>query len=290
MLIFDHIIFYKIGKFLAESIPVKLSYFIAERIADIYYLFAFQDQKEVAKNLRVIFPERKEKELRRIRTGLFRNFAKYLVDFFRFEKISQDYIQKKVQVENIAYLKEALSANKGVINVTAHLGNWELGGIAVALMGYPIFGVALPHQDKQVDEFFNRQREIKGLKVIPLSQAVSRSLSLLKENKIVALVADRDFTQQGICIDFFNKPTIFPSGPAIFSLRTKAPILPVFLIRKKQDYFVLKFEKPIYPLEGKDMNDNIRDIIYCYKTIFEEYIKKYPQQWYMFRKFWKEDK
>jgi len=285
-MIFNHIFFYKLGKFLAERLPIKLSYFLAVIISDIHYLFAHQDRREVTENLKAIFPKKNKKEIAKIRLKVFRNFAKYLVDFFRFSKLNEEYIKRKVKIENIEYLNEILSLKKGIIALTAHLGNWELGGVLAAMLGYPIWAVALPHQDKKVDDFFNLQREKKGLKVIPIEEAVSKCLLLLKERKIVALLGDRDFTNNGIILDFFNKPTLFPIGPAVLSLRTDSPIVVGFMIRRYDDYFTLRFEKPIYPAYKNNLKKSIEDIIIQYKSILKDYILKYPEQWYMFRRFW----
>jgi len=278
------------GKFLAELLPVNLSYLIAIIISDLHYLFAHQDRREVSDNLAVIFPKKNSKEIAKIRLKLFRNFAKYLVDFFRFSKLDEKYIEKKVVIENIDYLKEAFSKGRGVIGLTAHLGNWELGGILMAMLGYPIWAVALPHRDRRVDNFFNLQREKKGLKVISIEEATRKCIYLLKQKRMVALLGDRDFTQNGIRIDFFNKPTLFPLGPVIFSLRTGAPIVPAFMIRRYKDYFALKFEKPIYPVRKSNLEDSIKELILQYKCIFEKYIQQYPEQWYMFRRFWIKEK
>ncbi|MCM8799975.1 MAG: lysophospholipid acyltransferase family protein [Candidatus Omnitrophica bacterium] len=288
MSIFDHFIFYRIGKFLAEHLPINLSYFIATLISDIHYIFAYRDRYEVTQNLKVIFPNKNKKEISKIRLNLFRNFAKYLVDFFHFSKLDMHYIKRKIKIENIDHLNEAVSKKKGIIGLTAHLGNWELGGIVMAMLGYDIWAVALPHQDRRVDSFFNIQREKKGLKVIPISNAKDTCLSLLKNSKIVALLGDRDFTESGILIEFFKKPSLFPIGPAVFSIRTDSPIIAAFMIREKKDFFILRFEKPIYPPKEGTLKEKIKKIITQYKVIFEDYIQKYPEQWYMFRRFWNE--
>ncbi|MCM8782945.1 MAG: lysophospholipid acyltransferase family protein [Candidatus Omnitrophica bacterium] len=287
MAIFDHIFFYRIGRFLAERLPITLSYFIAVVISDTHHLFAHQDRHEVTENLKTIFPDKSRQEIGRIRLNLFRNFAKYLVDFFRFSRLDNKYVQNKIQIENIEYLKEAISHQKGIIGLTAHIGNWELGGIVMAMLGFPIWAIALPHQDKKVDRFFNLQREKKGIKIIPVEEA-KRCLELLKQNNIVAILGDRDFTRKSIIVDFFGRPTSFPLGPAIFSLRTGAPIVSAFMIRKYKDHFVLRFEKPIYPIHKGNLIENIKTLISQYKEIFERYILQYPEQWYMFRKFWSE--
>jgi len=284
---------YRVGKFISCSLPLKLSYKIAVFFSDLNYLFAFADRKAVKANLRAIFPEKTGLQIKQIRRRMFRNFAKYLVDFFRFSKIDSEYIKKNIKIENRHYFDEALSKGKGVVVLTAHLGNWELGGVVIALSGYPLWVVALPHKNKKVDNFFNYQRESKGMHVIPFGRAARQCLNLLKENQMVALVGDRDFSEKGMVVDFFGRQTLLPVGPAAFVMKTQSVILPGFMLRNPDDTFTLKMDKPIEfsipsALEEQDKAKVLSEIINSYKVIIEGYIRRYPEQWYMFRRFWVE--
>lgn len=277
---------YRIGQFIALNLPLKIGYKIAVFISDLHYIFADKDRLAVEGNLKAIFPEKSNKEINQIRICMFRNFAKYLVDFFRFEKIDKENIQKNIKINNIRHLDDALAKGKGVIVLSAHLGNWELGAAVIALSGYPLWVVALPHKDEKVNNFFNFQRESKGIKVIPLGKAVWQCFKLLKENKMVALVGDRDFSEKGIILDFFGKPTLLPEGPAAFSLKTGARIVPGFMLRNNDNSFTLNIEKTLEFVTTGDDDKDLKNIILQYKIIFEDYIRKYPDQWYNFRKFW----
>lgn len=279
---------YRLGQFIALSAPLKLAYRIAAAVSDLHYLFADKDRRRVKGNLKAIFPQKTDRQVRGMRLRMSRNFAKYLVDFFRFEKIDKEYIEKNIRIENLDYFKQALAKGKGAIALTAHLGNWELGGVVIALLGYPFWAVALEHKDKRVDQFFNFQRESKGMKVIPLSRAVRTSLKLLNDNKIVALVGDRDFSQKGVILDFFGRPTCLPAGPAALSLKTGAPIVPGFMLRNKDDTFTLTIEKPIEFAPCGDKEKDLKELVGRYARVIESYIRRYPEQWYMFRRFWKE--
>jgi lauroyl/myristoyl acyltransferase len=279
-------ILYRIGQFIALNVPLKFGYMLAVFFSDLHYIFADKDRKAVKENLQAIFPEKSDREIRRIRIRMFRNFAKYLVDFFRFQKLDKEYIKKNIRIENIDYFDEAYAKGKGVIVLTAHLGNWELGGVVVSLSGYPFWVVALPHKDKRVNIFFNSQRESKGIKVIPLGKAVRTCLNVLKENRLLALAGDRDFTEKGIVLDFFGKPAFFPEGPAAFSLKTGSIIVPGFMLRNKDDSFTLTIEKPIEFNPTGAKNKDLRELMERYIAIFEDYIRRYPDQWYMFRRFW----
>jgi Kdo2-lipid IVA lauroyltransferase/acyltransferase len=277
---------YRIGEFIALNLPLKLGYWFAVGISDLHYVFAFRDRRAVARNLRIIFPAKSAREIRRIRIRMFRNFAKYLVDFFRFQKLDKEYVSKNIRVENLHYFQEAMATGKGVIVTTAHLGNWELGGVVIALSGLPFWVVALQHKHKKVDDFFNAQRGKKGIKVIPLGKAARRCLEVLNKNELLALVGDRDFGENGLVLDFFGKPSHFPQGPAGFALKTGAVIVPGFMLRNNDDSFTLRIEKPINYKPSGDKQKDLLKLTGIYKDIFEVYIRKYPEQWYMFRKFW----
>jgi KDO2-lipid IV(A) lauroyltransferase len=279
-------ILYRIAQFIALSLPLNLGYFIAVVFSDLHYFFAFRDRRIIAENLKAIFPQKSEKEIRRMRIRLFRNFAKYLVDFFRFSKLDKDYINKHFKVEGIHHFDEELAKGKGVVVLTAHIGNWELGGVVIALLGYPFWVVALAHKHKKVDKFFNHQRNSKGIRVIPVGKAGRMCLNVLKDNQMVALLGDRDFSKSGIPVNFFGRKTIFPIGPAFLSLKTGASIVPGFMIRNKDDSFTLKIEKAIQITKGENREEDLARIINEYKIVIEEYIRKYPDQWYMFQRFW----
>ncbi|MFH1190724.1 MAG: lysophospholipid acyltransferase family protein [Candidatus Omnitrophota bacterium] len=281
---------YRFGQIIALALPLRLVYFFAACLAQGYYIFAFRDRRFVKANLRVIFPEASNRQLRKISRTMFRNFAKYLVDFFRFEKLNLQYIDKNIKLENLHYFDEALAKGKGVVVLTAHLGNWELGGVVLALLGYPFWAVALPHKNKKVNDFFDAQRNSKGVKVIAMGKAVRSCIAEIRHNHMVALVGDRDFTEKGITIDFFGKPTHFPEGPAALSLMTGASIVPGFMLRNPDNSFTLKIEKPVEFSPSGDKAKDLADLIGIYKNIFQDYIRKYPQQWYVFRRFWRESR
>jgi len=288
---FNHIL-YRIGTFIALHLPLKAAYALAVFISDLHYLVAAVDRRTVGTNLKAIFPDKPQEELNDIRRRMSRNFAKYLIDFFRFSKLDKEYIRRNIKVENLHYFDEALKSGKGVIVLTAHLGNWELGGVVIALSGYPLWVVALPHKNKKVDKFFNGQRESKGIHVIPFGKAARQCFNRLKENKMVALVGDRDFSEKGIVVDFFGKKSYFPLGPAAFSMKTGSVIVPGFMLRNADDSFTLRIEKPIEFKEQQqaraqeEKDARLLEIVNSYKSLFEGYISRYPDQWYMFRRFW----
>src|SRR3989338_9282430 len=123
-----------------------------------------------------------------------------------------------LSVENI---DGVLNQNKGGIILTCHIGNWEMGGVVMAMLGYDISAVVLNHRHKDINDFFIKQREEKGLKVVLVDHSMKRCISVLRKNGLLALAGDRDFTNNGIVIDFFGKPASIPKGPAMFALKDR---------------------------------------------------------------------
>jgi len=260
---------------------------LAERFSDIRFFIAKKDREAVAENLRAVL--KKEKSLSRtLARKVFRNFGLYLVDFFRIHRLDKEYVKRKVRIEGLENVEKVLKEDRGVVLLTGHIGNWEMGGVVVAIMGYDISAVALNHRHQNINQFFIRQREKKGLKVITMNAVMKRCVSALLKKGMLALLGDRDFTNSGIMLDFFGIPTSIPRGPAFLSLRTNCPVVPVFFIREGRYNYTFIFDKPIEVerISGVEENEIVRQATLKFTQILEKYIKKYPEQWLVFRKFW----
>lgn len=280
-------ILYKLGYILSNILPLRAAYRLAETVAYIRYALAKKDREAVEKNLTIVLGK-DISECRILARRVFRNFGLYLVDFFRMKSLTVERINREVEIKGVENLDGILKQNRGAILISCHLGNWEMGGVVVAMLGYRISAVALTHKYKRINDFFINQREEKGFKVISIGAVMKRCLTTLLNGELLALVGDRDFTNSGIVLDFFGVPTSLPKGPAILSLKTNSPILPVFFVRKDRFSYEFMFDKPIEPAKYRD-NDKeeaIKKIAQETVAVMERYIRQYPEQWLVFRKFW----
>lgn len=278
---------YRLAQFLAMYLPLNISYKLAVFSADVKYYFSKTDRNSVKSNLRLILGK-EPFEIDRLAKEVFRNFGRYLVDFFRFPKIDSEYIDANVEISGIENVREALLLKKGAVMVSSHIGNWELGGAVFAIMGNPLAAVVVNHKYEKINELFINQRLSKGIDVIPLGGAFKKCLGALSKNKGVAVLGDVDFSGHGIKTKFFNKITKIPKGPAMLSLITGAPIIPCFMIRKNSYKYQFFFEKSIsYKPTGK-IDFDVTYITKKVVEIMETYIRKYPSQWLIFREFWSE--
>ncbi len=278
---------FKIGQFIALACPLKIGYAIATFIANIYWFFSVKDRKALIQNIKMVLKEKGSDKLCEFYAKrVFTNFAKYLVDFFRLSKLDKSYIEKFIDMEGRDYLDEALKKKKGAIIVSSHIGNWELAAAVVSYLGYPLHVIALDHTDKRVNNFFIKQRGSKGVGVISIGIALKKCFKVLKENEFLAILGDRDFSEKGERIKFFERETLIPKGPAVFSLRTGSPIIPTFMLRQKSNRFRLVFEKPISHQPTDNEENDVKTLINSYISVIERYTRKHPDQWYVFRNIW----
>ena len=280
---------YLVAQFLAIHLPKKWVYCVARIVSKLYYYFSWQSRRAVRDNLsHVVKRKLTKKEFRRLIWLTYLNFGKYLADFLFFPKIDENNIDKIVKIKNRHYIDEAFSYKRGVIALSAHLGNWEIGGIALSLKGYPINAIVLSHDNPRVNQFFIRQRKQKNMNIIPVGSAFRKALRILRKGEAIAVLGDRDIFKKGIKLDFFDKETIVPKGPAMMAVETGAAVLPVFAVRQPDETYELIFEKPFFAKSGKNRNESIQKTALQIAGIIEEYISFYPEQWLLFHYMWED--
>jgi len=244
---------FKIMRFLVRSLRPRLAYGIGAVLAEGFYLLARANRNNLQANMRHVLAWQGEdvssppvrNKIRSLARKNFRNFAYYLIDFFRFSRFAREDIDSLLQLEGVKHFREFVAMGKGGIGVTAHLGNWELGGIVLGLLGFPVNAVALSHQNTRLNNLFTQQRALGGVKVIPVGRAAPMSLKALRRGEILLIVGDRDVTERGMHLEFFGRPALLPRGPAAFAVRTGAGILFGTLIRESTHRYVFTINPPI---------------------------------------------
>ncbi len=276
---------YRLGQYLGRILPLAFSRWVVMRLCDMHYCFSSNDRRAVEENLRHVMQV--EAVPQTAVRAVFRNFGQYLLEFFTMAKwLNAPFIQSHVRITNIGYLNETLQKGKGGIIVSAHLGNWEMGGALLPMLGYPLSVIALAHKDPRVNALFNAQRELFGAKVIQTDVAVRRVLEDLQENRLVAILADRDFGNHGYAMALFGQKAMVPKGAAFFSMKTGAPIIPMFILRRGLDHFEIIIHPPLDPPylpDGKITDEEAEVLVRAYLGIIEDEIRKQPSQWLLFR-------
>jgi KDO2-lipid IV(A) lauroyltransferase len=278
----------KSAELLSRLFPRRMSYGLARRIADLYVLFDRRGRECVISNLQRIQASSgvtlSPRALHSLARENFLNFAKYLVDFFKFLRVDRKRIDQIVCFGNVPAVLDALLAQgKGIICVTAHLGNLELGAAALAALGYRVNSVALWVPDKKLNNLYQHYRESRGIHPIPFGHAARECIAALRRNEIVAVAGDRDFTGSNLTVEFFGRPARLPDGPAKLALSTGAPLLPIFMIRLPNDTFGYIVEEPIWTDKSRHSVD---DVMHQITMALERVIRQHSEQWFLFHNLW----
>ena len=266
---------------LALAFPRRLCYFVAEIAAFFYYLFAAGDRNAVLYNIAPFVKDKKA--ARRVSRRVFTNFSYYLVDFFRYDKLTRDFVERYVTLTGREYLDAALARRGGAIVLTAHLGNYELGAAIISLLGYKMSAVALPHPDARTNALFDRQRKKVNVKVIPTGIGIKECFGALKEKGVLGLLGDRVFAGKAVPATMLGREAILPRGFAFFALKAKVDIVPSFLVRENKNFYHMIFEAPI---KTEDYSTE-EDVVKAYAKVLEKYIVQYCDQWYSFIRYWR---
>lgn len=284
---------YKLGIFFTKHLPVSFIYFFALCLAELNYWILRRQRQNVEQNIRKIFP-RQDRKVKRITRRLFRNYARYLVDYARFFYLNTEQLNDTItSLEGEEYFRQAVDRGKGILLLTAHLGNWELGSLFFSHLGMPVNVVTLPDEDKHVHKIRQQYRLGHKIRTITIRHspldAIWQILQALKRNEMVAMLVDRYLKEGGELVDFFQGKAYFPKGIVYLAQISGATILPAFVVRDKDSDYQGIVCKPLILDENYDkrvsqayIQKNLRRIA----VIFEGVIRRFPDQWYNFETIW----
>jgi KDO2-lipid IV(A) lauroyltransferase len=239
-------------------------------------------------NLRLAFGnERTEEELAAIGRACYRHLGKCLMEFIRLPAMGVEDIRRVAELRGSEHLDTALARGKGIILLTAHLGNWEMVGTRIAAEGYPLNVIARAQRDDTLTDYIRRTREVVGMRVYHREVAVRRSLEALRRNELVGMLLDQNAGDDGAFVDFFGRLASTARGPAAFALQTGAAVVPTFGWRKPDDRHVVELAEPVPLVSTGDREADILSNTARYTKVIENAIREHPEQWFWLHKRWK---
>lgn len=272
--------FYRFGVAAAKWLPRRALYRVADAVGLASYASGAAPARHLRANLRRIFPGASEGEVRALARRIFRNFARYLVDYGVFGSVPAEALDRAIVVlEGRENLEGVFDAGRGVILVTGHVGNWELGGLFWGQSGVKLNVVTLPEGDARIDRFreaYRHRYRIDTIVVDGTPFATLEMMAALRRGEMVAMLVDRWGKEDGVAAPFFGGVHFLPRGPFALSRATGAPILPAFVVRDGADYRGIV--ERAFVAEGED------DAVCAARVseALERVIRRYPDQWYNF--------
>jgi KDO2-lipid IV(A) lauroyltransferase len=270
-------------------LPHSIAFRGGELIGDLLYRILSRRRAIGYKNLNIAFGnELSEEEKQRILKSNFRNLGKSLVEVIHFPKVSKSYLQKKIMILGQENYLAAMSKGKGIIYLTAHFGNWEMSSHAQSAAGHPLSIVVRPLDNPYLDNIVTKLRTIHGNKLLARRKGLKQMISALKNKEAVGILMDQNASRsKGIFVDFFGKPACTVPVIALLALRYEAPVIPGFIVRTGFDTHTLYLGPEIEIQRTGDAQKDIEANTAHFNTIIENFIRRYPDQWFWIHNRWK---
>lgn len=279
---------YRVLVRVARAMPEKTGRAVATRLGRLSYRLSSEAREVVAANQAQVLGRPVDDPLVVASTReAFELYARYFVDSFHLPELSDEDIVARVDCDTEYRLHDAAAAGKGGICALPHLGNWDAAGRWMKAIGLPALAVAEELKPRRLYELFVELRTSIGMDVVGLSDPnVGRTLAAaLGEGRIVALVADRDFTGRGVEVEMFGRTRTIPAGPALLSLTTGAPLI-VTPTYTTPDGWRIEIREPLSIEPTGDKRADVRSLTLLMARTFEEAIAAAPSDWHLFQPGW----
>ncbi len=286
-----HLIEYGVARFVALtlnclSLPIALK--AGEGLGRLCYRLDRRHRRIVDENLTTAFAKEKEvREREKIAMGAFEHLGHMIAECSRLPHISNETLREWVEVCGLEHYHAAKAMGRGVLFVTAHLGNWECMPAVLAATGHPVHLIARPLNNPLLDAWVNAWRARGGGVVISKHAPPAKLVKLLKQGETVGLLLDQNTAlREAVFVDYFGRPAATHKGLAVLALRTEAPVLPIFIYRIRGRHR-LEIEAPLKITRSDNLHHDIMHLTACVTQIIERYVRRYPGQWLWGHKRWK---
>ena len=288
----DYLVYLIVRVFIcaAQSISLDVSQRFAETLSVLFCDILRVRGKLVDTNLSHAFPELSKKERKEIARQMWTHL------FLMVAEVAHGPRQmhglnwwRNVRIENGSKMFAALQADRPMILITAHFGNFEMGGYILGLLGYPTFSVARKLDNPYLNDFISSFRGQTGQYIIDKNEGYEDILTVLGQNGVMAFLADQSAGKKGAWINFFNRPASAYKAMALLSMQYDAPIFICFATRTddRPMHFTMRMVDSLDPRELPPDVSTVQQITQWHASRLEEQIRLAPNQYWWLHNRWK---
>ena len=245
-------------------------------------------RRAVDEHLALAFPDRPRIWRNRVARASYVHLAREWMATFRIERLGRDDILARTLMVGFDAFRAAVEEGRGVVLMTGHLGNWEFCAAGFTARGIALDAVAKSMANSRFGAALIEARERTGMGVIDVDDAPRRVLRSLRAGRVVAMLADQNAHRGGVFVPFFGKLASTARGPAVFALRTGAPMFLGIPLRNrgwKQEYTV-ELRRVEFQPSGQ-LDADVLALTAVHTEALEQAIREAPEQYFWQHKRWK---
>lgn len=277
----------RIGAVLTPIVPAWFGYGLCRVLAIVFYLVKIPTRRQVIENLQHVQEGRPWVSYQVDAIKVFVTVNANYYDMLRLQTVDRDIFNDLLEVRGREHLDRALQDGKGVIVLSAHLGNFSVVAKYPATIGIRSAIIAERVQPPGLFNYMVRLRSAAGIDIIPPGrEAISPIIRLLRANGILLVAGDRDVSRQGVDVDFFGEPASLPAGPALLAMRTGAALIPAHTIRISSRRSIVFIRPPLELIHSHDRDNDLLQNVGLIARELERMIATDPTQWGVLQRVW----
>jgi KDO2-lipid IV(A) lauroyltransferase len=270
-------------------IPEGKAYALADRFADFVYARNGKGVNRLRTNYQRVRPELDKAQLEFLVNAGMRSYLRYWCDTFRFPAWSKERLLSTTVCENENFLRDPIADKRGCIVALPHAGNWDHAGAYFCATGIPLTTVAEHLKPERLFRKFLEYRTAIGMEVLDLdSRSIAVLSQRLRSGKLVALVADRDLSKNGIPVNFFGSGGQMPAGPALLAIQTGADLITAFVKYEEVGIRIIFGDAIAVPATGS-VQEKAAVMTQVVADRFAEQLAVHTVDWHMLQRIWRDD-
>ena len=267
-------------------LPEKTAYQLANFVSDQILRKNGKGIQRLRSNYKRVVPSISNSALEALTKEGMRSYLRYWFDTFRLNKWSKSRIIETTFVVRENLLRDPIETKKGCIIALPHAGNWDHAAAYFCSTGIPITAVVERLKPEAIFKKFLAYRQSIGIEAIShREKTIPILMERLNQGKLVALVADRDMSRNGIEVNFLGGIAKMPAGPAILAIKSSSPLVTAY-IRYLDEGIEITFDETIQlPISGNE-EEQIRIVTQSMADNFAKRIQDSPIDWHMLQRIW----
>jgi KDO2-lipid IV(A) lauroyltransferase len=276
-------------KSIIAQIPKGYLLFFGKILGNLLYCLAVRQRRIVNRNLRFSLVATSQQQIQSMAKKIFQNFAITILEFLQMSCLSKQELISKVHVEGEEILIEAAAKKKGIVLITAHLGNYEMvAQCAPCLLGLQLSAVAKSMRNVWLNRFIHNLRTRFGNKIIYKKGALPEMMQTLRRGAMVGILMDISRRFDGVEVNFFGRRATATPAAVLLGLRCKSPIITGFCYRNPKGQLIAQVEPPVEIRRTGDLRSDLQFTTQLITDRVERAIRRHPEQWNWMLKRWKD--
>jgi len=274
---------------LKHVIPHLPTRALGRMIGALLYVCSVSQRRIVRRNLQFAFPDFSPQRVRRTAWAVFKNYGTTLVEILQMGFFSREQVLSRVKLHGLDQVLGKVSPQQGVVVVSAHMGNWEIGmQVMPCFFGRPLTAVAKKFKAGLIENWLHKTRTRFGSQILYKKGALAEMTRIIREGGVLTILVDMARRKDGVDIEFFGKKATATPAAAMLALRCRCPVVPVFCLREADGTIGIRVGAPIEMLRSRDLRRDLVVNTQRITDVVEGMVRQHPEQWHWVMKRWKD--